>query len=346
MFKKTELLIFIILIITCFSVCKFDLPTQSSSDNLLSGENNFIKTIWDPFIGIHLFTWDLSVIQPHLLKLIEAGALKGARVGGLDNPDVQRFIRWLYSRNVEVLGSFDNKFLREPNIYTIFDQMVLQNPTIRNWEVGNEVSGFIGMEPEEYMKIAGGLFYYVKQNYPHLRLAIGAVAGNGSSADILRRMIDAGLNKLCRDGLEIVPIHFYSWKSARLGEFKSQIARLPISTRIWVTETNEMPPSWDRQVEYVKKVYPLLRSSLRAERIYWYVFSEPSDFSLVKGLVDGGAVEYSPLMNLLIGANKIDSTLTDTTINPVSPENMLLMPPDKKRERNPVRENPREKKQQ
>ena len=85
---------------------------------------------------------------------------------------------------------------------------------------------------------------------------------------------------------------------------------------------------------------------MRAERIYWYVFSEPSDFSLVKGLVDGGAVEYSPLMNLLIGANKIDSTLTDTTINPVSPENMLLMPPDKKRERNPVRENPREKKQQ
>jgi len=297
MLKKIELLILVVLIVGDFSACKFDLPTSPDSPQ---GRNDGVaKTMWSPYIGVHAFGPEIQ--KPHLLKLIQAGVLRGVRLENLDNPDIQRFAAWFQGQGVEVLGLFENEHLRKPNVCKIFSQHVAQNPGVLVWEIGNEVQGFIGMSSEEYMQIVTPLFYYVKQNYPQIKLAIGAVAGNGGSADDLRRMIDAGLKKLCQDGLEIVPIHFYSSSSTRLHEFKSQLSRLPISTRIWITETNDMPPNWSAQIRYVTEMYSRLRSALKAERIYWYVFSERSDFSLVKGLPDGLPAEYSPLMKLLIG---------------------------------------------
>jgi len=322
MLKKIELLILIVLITGCFSTCKFDLLTSTEFPDNTEGSGNIAtKATWDPYIGVHPFGCDAGIQQPYLLKLIRAGALRGIRLGNLQNPEVQRFAAWFQNQGVEILGLFDNEYLRNPNICQIFSQHVAQNPGITVWEIGNEVRGFpecgfVGFTPEEYMQIAMPLFYYVKQNHPNVRLAIGAVAGNGSSADDLRRMIDAGLNKLCQDGLEIVPIHFYSWKSMRLAEFQSQIARLPISTRIWITETNDMPPSWNTQIGYVTEMYPKLKSALRAERIYWYVFSEPSDFALVKGLADNRPVEYSPLMKLLIEEPDSNSAMPTTVLSP------------------------------
>lgn len=345
MLNRTKSLVFIIFIIFAFSSCKFELPT---SPNSLGEEekNGAIKT-WDPYIGVHPFGFDAGLQQQHLLKLIQAGVLRGVRMGNLGNPETQRFVNWFQFQGVEVLGLFDNKFLREPNVCQILSQIIAQNQGIKVIEIGNEVRGFVNMSPEEYMRIATLLFYYAKQYHPDVKLAIGAVAGNGSSADDLRRMIDAGLDQLCHDGLEIVPIHFYSRESTRLQEFKSQIDKLPASTRIWITETNDMPPSWNTQIGYITEMYPKF-GSVKAERKYFYTFAEESasEFSLVRGLVDGGPILYSPLMNLLIGADETNSALIDTTINPVFLENMLLMPPDKKREKNPVRENPRKRKQQ
>jgi hypothetical protein len=265
-------------------------------------------------------------------------------MGNLQNPEEQRFAAWFQSQGVEILGTFNNEYLRDPNVCQIFSQHVAQDPGVFVWEIGNEVQGFANMTSEEYMQIATPLFYYAKQNHPQIRLAIGAVAGNGSSADDLRRMIDAGLNQLCQDGLEIVPIHFYSWKSTRLAEFRSQVSRLPISTRIWITETNDMPPSWNTQIGYVAEMYPRLRNALRAERIYWHVFSEPSDFSLVRGLADGASVEYSPLMNLLIGATDSSASITADDFGN-SPEFLPGMMPElpgrvSRGEREPSRHNP------
>lgn len=314
MLNKLKFLIFAILIIFAFSVCKFKLPTSPDTEE----SNNSIKTIWSPYVGVFPSGIRENIQQPHLLKLIQAGVLKGVRLGWLDNPDAQYFARWFQGHGVEVLGLFENKFLRDPNVCQIFSQQVRQNSGITTWEIGNEVGGFINMSPEEYIKISTKLFYYVKQKHPYIILAIGAVAGNGRSADALRRMIDAGLDKLCQDGLKIVPIHFYSWESTRLQEFKSQIARLSAHVRIWITETNSMPPSWNTQIGYVEEIYPKLKNSLRAERIYWYVFAENRDFhggefSLVKGLTDGPPIEYSPLMKLLIGDASISSTSTSTS---------------------------------
>lgn len=154
-------------------------------------------------------------------------------------------------------------------------------------------------------------------------------------------MIDAGLDKLCHDGLEIVPIHFYSWQSSRLAEFKSQIARLPLTTRIWVTETNDMPPRWDYQIGYVEEIYPKLRKSLRAERIYWYVFSMPpssfypyQNYSLVAGLAEQGEVEYSPLMNELISAPNDELSIPDQNESSGTiPPSILRYPKDSERNR-------------
>lgn len=285
--------------------CKFDIvgPSKITEDSTAS-----VLANWDPYIGVHAF--NTAIQKPHLEKLIQAGQMSGARLD-IDSPESQELSRWFSSRGLEVLGIFPNKYLRDPNVCQIFSSKVSLNGNINYWEIGNEVSGFINMNPEEYMKIFKKVFYYAKSHHPNITVINQPPPGNGGGADNFRRMIDAGLDDLCRDGLEIVSIHFYSESSTRIHEFKQQISRLPINTRIWITEANHLPGDWSKHIEYVNKVYPQLRNSLRAERIYWYVFSERSEFSLVKGLADGLAAEYSPLMNILVGETST-STISNT----------------------------------
>jgi hypothetical protein len=315
----------IVLIAGCFSACKLDLPTSSEFSD--TEKENTVKAIWSPYIGIHPFSVYENIQQPHLLKLINAGALKGARVElRLDSSFLQYFVNWLQGNGVEVLGHFWSGYIAQwhqgiistEEFLGVFDQMVLNYPSINIWQIGGELAGgptFNGIAPEEAMTIFRSLFYHVKQNFPHITLISPAVEGNGRGADRLRRMIDAGLGKLCEDGLSIVSIHFYSWDSTRLAEFKSQISRLSAHVRIWITEVNDMPPHWNTQIGFVKEMYPKLKRSLRVERMYWYIFSEGRDFyggefGLVKGLADGPPLEYSPLMNLLIG-NTDSSSVSD-----------------------------------
>lgn len=326
MLKKIELLILIVLITGCFSVCKLDLPTSSELSD--TEKENTVKAIWSPYVGIHPFSVYDNIQQPHLQKLINSGALKGARVElRVDTSFLQHFVNWLQGNGVEVLGHFwsgyveqwHNNIISTEEFLRIFDRVVTQYPGINIWQMGSELTGWHGVEPEEAMELFKILFYHVKQNCPYITLVSPATEGNGNGADRFRRMIDAGLNKLCEDGLSIVAIHFYSWESTRLAEFKSQISRLPAHVRIWITEINEMPAHWNTQIGFVKEMYPKLKSSLRVERMYWYIFSEGRDFydgefGLVKGLADNPPIEYSPLMNLLIGNTKISSTC-DTTLN-------------------------------
>jgi len=303
MVKKIELLILIVLIAGCSSACKFTLPTSPDfSDS--EKENGVVKSKWDPYVGVHAFSFSENLQQPHLLKLINTGMLKGVRIENLGIPDVQYFSNWFQNNGVEVLGLFENERLRDPDVCQIFGQYVVRNPGVIYWEIGNEVN-YIGMSPREYVGIVAKLFYYAKQNYPGIKIVSGGIGGNVAAADALRQMIDAGLDKLCQDGLEVVAIHFYSWSAVtRVAEFKSQIMRLPAHVRVFITETNTMPPSWDNQIEYVKNVYPKLRDALRAERIYWYAFCGNGDFSLVMM----NTWEYSPLMKLLIGFNGRDDS--------------------------------------
>lgn len=77
--QRAKLLVIIILVIACFSGCKFILPTSSDySDDTVKYENA-AKAAWDPYAGVCAFGCRENLQQPHLLKLINAGMLKGIR---------------------------------------------------------------------------------------------------------------------------------------------------------------------------------------------------------------------------------------------------------------------------
>lgn len=293
-----KLILFTILL-TPLTACNFGLTSPSNPGD--------VRSTWSPFVGVHPFSPIERPQQPHLQKLIDAGQLRGVRAGAdITNTHLNVLYDFLAGNGVDILAIFPNEYLRSPNVLEIFAQHVSAFPSVNTWEIGNEVGLFITMEPEEYMPIFKKIFYYAKENFPNVTIAAEAPVGNGGGSDVLRRMIDLGLKDMFDDGLTIVTIHFYSWRSTRLEEFKSQIARLPPQRRIWVTETNQdaAKPSWEEQISFVNSIYPLLRNNLSAERIYWYDFAECGEFALVKGLPDSCRTDppiYSPLMNALLG---------------------------------------------
>ncbi len=295
-----KFIIFIALVVFLSACGDFSIQSPVGPSNLRDDNFSQVTAKWDPYIGVHPFNPQIQ--KPHLEKLIQAGQLQGIRMD-VSSFGFQDLSSWFLSRGVEVLGIFSNEYLRSPNVCQIFSNTVMQNRNIKYWEIGNEVTHFAGIGPEEYMKIFKKVFYYAKSQHPNIVVINQAPVGNGQGADRLRRMIDAGLDDLCNNGLQVVSIHFYSHATTRIHEFKKQITRLPITTQIWITETNHMPANWLRHIEYVEKIYPRLRNSLRASRIYWYVFAEHGEFSLVKGLSHGAPAEYSPLMIKLAGEN-------------------------------------------
>jgi len=321
--EKKFFVLFLLVVFLAASCTKFELTTPSDVlNNPSSKDYSAIVNSWDSYIVVHPFNPEIQ--KPHLLKLIESGVLRGVRLERSDIPDIQNFARWFISHGVEVLGLFENEHLSEPNVCQIFSRRIMNNRQITTWQIGNEVQNFVGMGAKEYVSILRKLFLYTRQHHPHIVIASQASVGTGKGADTLRKMIDAGLDKLCYEGLPIVAIHYYSHTTTRLDELKSQIARIPISTRIWVTETNIR--DWNQQIGYVQKVYPMIRS-LRVERIYCYVFSGRNDYSLVKGLPDGLPAEYSPLMKLLsgesasMGVNSLGDKSSEAFVQNSTPDN-------------------------
>ncbi len=289
--QKTEMLAIIILVIACFSSCKFTLPTQTADES----SSNEIISKWSPYVGV--FPGISTIQETHLSKLANAGMVRGVRLGWLHLAESQRLARSIQSMGIEVMGLFENDFLRAPDVCEIFSGHVRNNPGVVYWEIGNEIT-YVKLFQKEYVEIVKKLFFYAKQHHPEIIIVSGGIGGNVAAADSLRQMIDAGLDKLCRDGLKVVTIHFYSLGAfTRIAEFKSQIMRLPSHVRIFITEANTMPPTWNNQISYVKEMYPQLRDALRAERIYWYAFCGDGDFALVRM----NTWEYSPLMKLLVG---------------------------------------------
>lgn len=247
-----------------------------------------VRQVWSPYVGIHAYGGGESQ-KPYLLDLKKAGMLQGVRIEALELLDVQQFAVWLNSQNIEVLGLFGNKHLRNPNVIQIFDQMVRQNPTVRVWEIGNEVNGYrpenpdpgLNMPISEYMPIFKNIFYYAKTNHPGIKVI--------PQSDDLGGMLDLGLDQIIRDGLAIVTVHFYeSEKTLSLEVLQKQIARVPGTTQVWITETGDNV--WPTQISYAQTNYPRYRNTLRAIRIYWYVLSEcpygRGDYSLIAGLPD------------------------------------------------------------
>ncbi|MDD4860427.1 MAG: hypothetical protein PHR56_09565 [Dehalococcoidales bacterium] len=263
------------------------------------GEDDVLDlSVWSPYINIHNFEFSLQA--PHFSKLVDAGVVRGIRTGKLEVGSVSS---WMFGGQIEVLGIFDNEYLRSPNVCEIFEGYVCSHSYIQYWEIGNEVEHFIGMSPEEYMIIFDKI--YKSSRNLNVTLLSQAPFGNIDGSKIFKRMIDAGLNKYPDI---IAALHFYAFDSKAIHYFAEQVDRLPLSTKVWVTEAGIN--QFSKHISFVNQIYPDIVNSLRAERIYWYVFSECGEHSLVSNLAPActGSVMISPLYHKLIEGKIRDSS--------------------------------------
>jgi hypothetical protein len=135
---------------------------------------------------------------------------------------------------------------------------------------------------------------------------VGGTEG-ASSVEAMMKMKN-GMNYLAWQGeLQVIALHVYSNSLAFFPRIKAEIERLPPNVQIWITETGVAQHS--RHVDYVLDYYPKLRKMFHASRIYWYVFSECTDYSLVRGLASvcpENPPVYSPLYEQLVGFGQPD----------------------------------------
>lgn len=263
------------------------------------------RSSWDGYVCVHNFSLDEQAI--YLESLINAGALKGVRMDRLE--DNNELVYWLHARGVDVLGIFDNEHLRDPNVVEIFHRYVQEYPFINNWEIGNEVDYFIkpSMTAKEYMNIFDKI-YQASRGWG-ITIVSQAPFGTIAGAEFLKEMVDNGLGNYPDI---IVAIHYYAYASKAIHDFATQTSRLSHRVPIWVTETGVKDQS--KHIGYINDVYPDIRNVLRADRIYWYSFSNCDEHSLVQSLSSGcgGEVLISPLYSQLTG-----TSTSSTGSNPV-----------------------------
>ena len=258
---------------------------------------------WSPYLGVHWFDWDKNTQQPYLQPLLDKGAVRGIRID-YNGPDTQLVASWALANGADdVLGILPNDALRGDPCAAL-DSAVRSAPAIRFWEIGNEVQLFVSMTPEEYVPIYAAVAACAEK-YPDIIVIPAAPVGVMGGVDFLRRALDLGLLELAQKGqARIIALHYYSTGSVYLPEAKRQVQRLPASTEIWVTETGIAIQA--AHTDFVETEYPRLRANVRATRIYWYVFAECSEYSLVWGLPASctDSVRLSPLYTLLNGGQR------------------------------------------
>ncbi|HTP56876.1 MAG TPA: glycosyl hydrolase [Candidatus Paceibacterota bacterium] len=261
-------------------------------------------TEWSPYLGVHIFEWTLNVQQPYLRPLMDHHAVRGIRVEYV-GPETEMAAQWALSNGADdVLGILPDAMLK-PDTCAALQSVVGSTPSIRYWEIGNEVQLFITMPPQEYALIFAAAVSCVTEKNLDVVVIPAAPVGNMGGQDFLRSALDAGILKLANDGhVPIVALHYYSTGSAFMSDMARQVQRLPANTEIWVTETGVDGQS--AQIAYVKDQYPRIHASWRATRIYWYVFSECSGYSLVGGLAGTckSTPAFSPLYTLLKGGGQ------------------------------------------
>lgn len=275
------------------------------SCSILGPSNSSLFETWSPYLGIHTFAWHKNVQQPHLDPLFRTGLIRGIRLDY--TPESKNAARWAKERGADVLCIFSNNYLRESNIEELFDYAVASNPNVDYWEIGNEIGKFLGMDPEEYMPIFLKLHRHVQKNHPGLVIIPYAPIGGNEGSRSFEIMMKNGLQSLTmrqNGGIKLISLHVYSSSILFFSRMKKEIERLPIDVQVWVTETGIA--DFSKQVPYVLDIYPKIRKMFRASRIFWYLASECSEYSLIGGLASdcAGTVTYSPLYQQLTGLNQ------------------------------------------
>jgi len=262
-------------------------------------------TEWSPYLGVHIFDWALNVQQPYLQPLMDHHAVRGIRVEYV-GPETEMAAQWALSNGADdVLGILPDAMLK-PDACAALQTVAGSTPSVRFWEIGNEVQLFITMTPQEYAPIFAAAVACVADKDLDIVVIPAAPVGNMGGQDFLRGALDAGILKLANDGrVPILALHYYSTGSNFMPDITRQIQRLPANTEVWVTETGVDDQA--AQVGFVQAQYPRIHASWRATRIYWYVFSECSGYSLVSGLASScksTPPSLSPLYSLLKGGGR------------------------------------------
>lgn len=264
---------------------------------------------WAPFIGIHASGEAHEAYQAVIPILRDRGNMVGARVGISPSEGVNQTIKMIGSLGIELVGIIDNEYLLDPNIEARIDEIYANYPEITYFQVGNEVTNpninSATMSIVWYMSALRSVYDHTQSRYPSKILITQSPRGTGDYSGELEEMVRLGLREMSSQKL-IVGINVYS-DYAIVG-YADKIRKYLSGYRIWVMETGSSEPS--QQVQFVQNFYPQLRTSLRAERIYWYVMwagdddihmpGSDSGFNLISNVLSPPLV-YSPLFNVLAG---------------------------------------------
>lgn len=264
-------------------------------------------SMWSPYIVVHTPGEALRAYQKVIPELMASGALRGVRIG-IYKGEGRNFVNaWISSVVPDVLWILDNYYLFDPNIEDVIDQVFSWYPTIHYLQIGNETTTILPkagpqIPIEMYMEVFEKINAYVQRRYPGVVLLTQSTFGSGSRSSVeLERMIELGLKEITPRPIIIVSMNVYSISNANQNSYVVNSSLR--GYRIWVTESGVNDPS--RHIGYVQRVYPFIRNTLRAERIYWYCLycgesGGDSGFGLIRDIM-ALTIWTSLLYNALTG---------------------------------------------
>jgi predicted CxxxxCH...CXXCH cytochrome family protein len=260
---------------------------------------------WSPHVVLQP---DSNALRGHgraLAQLVSHAAIESVRISLTTDGSAAPTVHMASALGVQVIGIINNADLRARDLSLMFDWYADAYPEVRVFQVGNEVTTATPrMSVDEYVAALTKISSHVRDRYPTVTLISEAAFGSGGigAADVAAmapRLMAAGI------GPEQIIIGINVYTDRALTAYAGTLTGALSRYRIWVTETGV--PDQARQISWVENVYPALRTSLRAERIYWYALwagdSGPDRlYSLIQGPTTR-RLAAGPLFQLLTQAN-------------------------------------------
>jgi hypothetical protein len=257
---------------------------------------------WSPYVGISPDNTALGGYQQALTLLTSRSAALGARISLFADGRSVPTVQLVTSFGLEVVGLIDNADLFAPDVAAVFDQYVAAYPQVRVFQIGDEVTtSSMPMSIDQYLDVLARIYGHVIDRYPNVTLVSEAAFGSGTIGAMDLAALAPGLAaRGIMPAHLIIGINVYSENA--FTAYASVLATNLTAYRIWVTETGIADPT--QQISYVQTMYPRLRASLRAERIYWYALwagdtGADSGFSLIHAPTTS-SIAQGPLFQLLV----------------------------------------------
>ena len=269
---------------------------------------------WSPYVGVHSSehlglptSFDNSQLN-RVYELDAVGAVRGVRLDLKPwSQEFKKFAQKLNSR-VDVLGILETRILSLPKEQWqpyIDDALTQYRGLVKTFEIGNEVDIFSSppMAPKKYAQVLRDIYEYVSAKYPWAKIIPAAFNGDVSGPGYLQNFVNADPDLIKRLG--VINIHCYRCEET-IPQYKEIINKLNAGrgadVKVWVTETGVQ--DWNEQINWVKNIYPKLKRELGAQRIYFYVFAQPStssdsQFALLNWNQQKNTFEASPLYKVL-----------------------------------------------